>query len=72
MAIVELPTEKSERTLTASTAKVLLYGPPKIGKSTLAVSVRSDFSVGSSTMATSPPYVMLLAEAADLNRDLEP
>lgn len=34
-----LPTEKTERTLRPETAKILLYGPPKIGKSTLAAGI---------------------------------
>lgn len=39
---VALPTEKSPRTLSAATAKVLLYGPPKIGKTTLCVDLNAD------------------------------
>lgn len=34
-----LPTEKTTPTLDVETAKVLLYGPPKIGKTTLAASL---------------------------------
>lgn len=39
---VVLPSEKTTPTLTASSAKVLLYGPPKIGKTTLAAGLDPD------------------------------
>lgn len=36
---LELPTEKSGLTLRPETANVLLYGPPKVGKSTIAAEI---------------------------------
>jgi hypothetical protein len=42
---VALPTEKSPKTLSASTAKVLLYGAPKIGKTTLCVDLNADHTL---------------------------
>jgi hypothetical protein len=39
---IELPTKKTAPTLSATTAKVLLYGPPKIGKTTLAGTINPD------------------------------
>lgn len=46
-----LPTAKSEPTLTAETAKVLLFGPPKIGKTTLAAELDPDHTI---FLATEP------------------
>lgn len=37
-----LPTEKTPPRLSSATAKVLLYGPPKIGKTTLAGTIHPD------------------------------
>lgn len=42
MSALALPTEKSSTTLTPETAKVLLYGAPKVGKTTLAASIDPD------------------------------
>jgi hypothetical protein len=38
----QLPTAKTTPTLTLETAKVLLYGPPKVGKTTLAAGMDPD------------------------------
>jgi AAA domain len=40
-----LPTEKSQPTLRLETAKALLYGPPKIGKSTFAAEIDPDHTL---------------------------
>lgn len=40
-----LPTEKTLTGLTLETAKILLYGPPKIGKSTLASEIAPDHTL---------------------------
>lgn len=40
-----LPTAKTEPTLNVETAKVFLFGPPKIGKTTLAASVDPDHTL---------------------------
>lgn len=40
-----LPTEKSTRTLSPDKAKALLYGPPKIGKSTFASQINPDHTL---------------------------
>lgn len=40
--MVELPTQRSVPALDAARAKVLLYGPPKIGKTTLASNLDPD------------------------------
>jgi hypothetical protein len=44
-----LPTEKSKPTLSLETMKTLLWGPPKIGKSTLAASLDPDHTIFLST-----------------------
>ena len=48
-----LPTEKSTPTLGAQTAKVLLYGPPKIGKTTLAATIDPEHTL---FVATEPGH----------------
>lgn len=48
---VTLPTEKTTKSLSATTAKVLLYGVPKIGKTTLAAGVDPDHTL---YLATEP------------------
>jgi hypothetical protein len=47
----ELPTEKSKPSLSLENMKVCLYGPPKIGKSTLAASIDPDHTI---FLATEP------------------
>jgi hypothetical protein len=42
---IALPTEKTKPTLSSTTAKVLLYGPPKIGKTTLAGTINPDHTL---------------------------
>lgn len=42
---MKLPTEKTPPNLTATQAKVLLYGVPKIGKSTLAAGIDPDHTL---------------------------
>lgn len=42
---IKLPTEKTRPQLDPATAKVLLYGRPKIGKSTLAASIDPDHTL---------------------------
>lgn len=42
---IQLPTEKTPPALTAQHAKVLLYGPPKIGKTTLAAGIDSEHTL---------------------------
>jgi hypothetical protein len=44
-----LPTKKSERTLSPDRVKALLYGPPKIGKSTFASQINPDHTLFIST-----------------------
>lgn len=44
-----LPTEKSTRTLSPDRVKALLYGPPKIGKSTFASQINPDHTLFIST-----------------------
>lgn len=48
-----LPTEKSPPTLSMHTSKVLLYGPPKIGKTTLAANLDPDRTL---FLATEPGH----------------
>jgi hypothetical protein len=48
-----LPTEKKAPTLSAETSKVLLYGPPKIGKTTLAADLDPDHTI---FLATEPGH----------------
>lgn len=46
-----LPAEKTSPTLDLATAKVLLYGPPKVGKTTLAAGLNPDNTVFLATEA---------------------
>lgn len=48
---ITLPTEKTAPSLSATTAKVLLYGPPKIGKTTLAGTLNPDHTLVLATEA---------------------
>lgn len=57
-APLTLPTQKTSPTLTPETAKVLLFGPPKIGKTTLASAIDPDHTL---LLATEPGYGALEA-----------
>ena len=56
--LISLPAAKQKPTLQAKTAKVLLYGPPKIGKTTLAGGLDPDHTL---FIATEPGHGALEA-----------
>jgi hypothetical protein len=60
---LSLPTEKSSPTLTASSAKVLLYGWPKIGKTTLAAGLDPEHTL---FLATEPGHGALSIFKVDI------
>lgn len=59
-----LPTQKMQPTLDIETAKVLLYGPPKIGKTTLAAGLDPDHTL---LIATEKGYGALEAFVQPIN-----
>lgn len=59
-----LPTEKSKPTLQLETAKALIYGPPKVGKSTFASEIDPDHTL---FLACEPGLGALEVFSVDIN-----